>query len=60
MLWAVNTSWMVWNAHVLGLLGGATLVLYDGSGTLTYSGGARRNAGASTPGRGAMAAIFSP
>lgn len=29
--WAVNTSWMVWNAHVLALLGGATLVLYDGS-----------------------------
>ena len=30
-LWAVNTSWMVWNAHVLTLLGGATVVLYDGS-----------------------------
>lgn len=30
VLWAVNTSWMVWNAHVMGLLGGATLVLYDG------------------------------
>jgi acetoacetyl-CoA synthetase len=30
VLWAVNTSWMVWNAHVLGLLGGATVVLYDG------------------------------
>ncbi|HEY8358436.1 MAG TPA: acetoacetate--CoA ligase, partial [Ramlibacter sp.] len=33
VLWAVNTSWMVWNAHVLSLLGGATLVLYDGSVT---------------------------
>jgi acetoacetyl-CoA synthetase len=33
VLWAVNTSWMVWNAHVMGLLGGATLVLYDGSVT---------------------------
>lgn len=31
VLWAVNTSWMVWNAHILGLLGGATVVLYDGS-----------------------------
>ncbi len=31
ILWAVNTSWMVWNAHVMGLLGGATIVLYDGS-----------------------------
>jgi acetoacetyl-CoA synthetase len=30
VLWAVNTSWMVWNAHVLSLLGGATVVLYDG------------------------------
>ena len=30
-LWAVNTSWMVWNAHVLGLLAGAALVLYDGA-----------------------------
>ena len=30
VLWAVNTSWMVWNAHVTGLLGGATIVLYDG------------------------------
>ncbi len=30
VLWAVNTSWMVWNAHVMGLLGGATIVLYDG------------------------------
>jgi len=33
VLWAVNTSWMVWNAHVMGLLGGVTLVLYDGSVT---------------------------
>ncbi len=33
VFWAVNTSWMVWNAHVLGLLGGATLVLYDGAVT---------------------------
>lgn len=33
VLWAVNTSWMVWNAHVMGLLGGATVVLYDGSVT---------------------------
>lgn len=33
VLWAVNTSWMVWNAHIMGLLGGATLVLYDGSVT---------------------------
>lgn len=33
VLWAVNTSWMVWNAHILGLLGGATLVLYDGAVT---------------------------
>ena len=31
ILWAVNTSWMVWNAHVLSLLGGASIVLYDGS-----------------------------
>ena len=30
ILWAVNTSWMVWNAHVMGLLGGASIVLYDG------------------------------
>jgi hypothetical protein len=30
---------------------GTYLVLFDGSGTLTYSGGASRNAGASTPGR---------
>lgn len=33
ILWAVNTSWMVWNAHVMGLLGGACVVLYDGSVT---------------------------
>lgn len=33
VMWAVNTSWMVWNAHIMGLLGGATLVLYDGSVT---------------------------
>ncbi|MBL0420726.1 acetoacetate--CoA ligase [Ramlibacter sp. AW1] len=33
ILWAVNTSWMVWNAHVLGLLGGASIVLYDGAVT---------------------------
>lgn len=33
VLWAVNTSWMVWNAHIMSLLGGATLVLYDGSVT---------------------------
>jgi acetoacetyl-CoA synthetase len=33
VFWAVNTSWMVWNAHVMGLLGGATLVLYDGAVT---------------------------
>lgn len=33
VLWAVNTSWMVWNAHILSLLGGATVVLYDGSVT---------------------------
>ncbi len=33
VLWAVNTAWMVWNAHVMGLLGGATLVLYDGAVT---------------------------
>ncbi|WP_440533336.1 acetoacetate--CoA ligase [Variovorax sp. YR566] len=33
VFWAANTSWMVWNAHVLGLLGGATLVLYDGAVT---------------------------
>ncbi|SEB08864.1 acetoacetate--CoA ligase [Variovorax sp. YR216] len=33
ILWAVNTSWMVWNAHVMSLLGGATVVLYDGSVT---------------------------
>jgi acetoacetyl-CoA synthetase len=31
VLWAVNTSWMVWNAHVMGLLGGASIVLYDGN-----------------------------
>ena len=33
VLWAVNTSWMVGSAHVLGLLGGATPVLYDGAVT---------------------------
>ena len=33
VFWAVNTAWMVWNAHVMGLLGGATLVLYDGAVT---------------------------
>uniref|UniRef100_UPI00313D0ACE AMP-binding protein n=1 Tax=Hydrogenophaga sp. OTU3427 TaxID=3043856 RepID=UPI00313D0ACE len=33
ILWAVNTSWMVWNAHIMSLLGGATVVLYDGSVT---------------------------
>jgi acetoacetyl-CoA synthetase len=33
ILWAVNTSWMVWNAHVMSLLGGATIVLYDGAVT---------------------------
>ena len=33
VLWAVNTSWMVWNAHIMSLLGGATVVLYDGSVT---------------------------
>jgi acetoacetyl-CoA synthetase len=33
VFWAANTSWMVWNAHVMGLLGGATLVLYDGAVT---------------------------
>ena len=40
VLWAVNTSWMVWNAHVMGLLGGATIVLYDGSVTGAAGGGA--------------------
>lgn len=33
VLWAVNTSWMVWNAHIMTLMGGATVVLYDGSVT---------------------------
>ena len=33
ILWAVNTSWMVWNAHIMSLLGGATVVLYDGAVT---------------------------
>lgn len=33
LFWAVNTSWMVWNAHVICLLGGATVVLYDGAVT---------------------------
>ena len=33
VFWAVNTSWMVWNAHVLHLLGGATLVIQDGAVT---------------------------
>ena len=33
ILWASNTSWMVWNAHVMHLLVGATLVLFDGAVT---------------------------
>lgn len=31
VLWTSSTSWMVWNAHVLCLAVGASLVLYDGS-----------------------------
>jgi acetoacetyl-CoA synthetase len=31
VFWTSSTSWMVWNAHVCGLLVGATLVLFDGA-----------------------------
>jgi acetoacetyl-CoA synthetase len=31
VFWTSSTSWMVWNAHVITLLAGATLVLFDGS-----------------------------
>ena len=31
ILWASSTSWMVWNSHVMNLLIGATLVLFDGA-----------------------------
>ncbi|HKR49182.1 MAG TPA: acetoacetate--CoA ligase [Pseudonocardiaceae bacterium] len=30
-LWFTTTGWMMWNLLISGLLGGATLVLYDGS-----------------------------
>ena len=33
ILWASSTSWMVWNSHVMNLLTGATLVLFDGAVT---------------------------
>ena len=33
VFWTSSTSWMVWNAHVCGLLVGATLVLFDGAPT---------------------------
>jgi acetoacetyl-CoA synthetase len=33
VFWTSSTSWMVWNAHVLCLLAGATLVLFDGAPT---------------------------
>ena len=33
IFWASSTSWMVWNAHVMTLLVGATLVLFDGAVT---------------------------
>lgn len=33
VLWVSSTSWMVWNAHVMCLLAGATLVLVDGAPT---------------------------
>ena len=33
IFWASSTSWMVWNAHVMNLLVGATLVLFDGAVT---------------------------
>lgn len=33
--WTSSTSWIVWNAHVLSLLVGATLLLFDGSPTGT-------------------------
>ena len=31
VFWVSSTSWMIWNAHVLCLALGATLVLYDGA-----------------------------
>jgi acetoacetyl-CoA synthetase len=31
VLWISSTSWMIWNAHVLCLAVGATLVLYEGA-----------------------------
>lgn len=33
VFWMSSTSWMVWNAHILCLCLGATLVLFDGSPT---------------------------
>lgn len=33
VFWTVSTGWIVWNIHVMGLLSGATLLLYDGSAT---------------------------
>lgn len=33
VFWTSSTSWMVWNAHVVCLILGATLVLYDGAPT---------------------------
>lgn len=33
LFWISSTSWVVWNLHVLGLLCGATLCMYDGSPT---------------------------
>lgn len=33
VFWSSSTSWMIWNAHVLCLTAGATLVLFDGAPT---------------------------
>ncbi len=33
IFWTSSTSWMVWTAHVLSLLVGATIVLFDGAVT---------------------------
>lgn len=33
VFWSSSTSWVVWNVHLLNLLAGATLVLYDGAVT---------------------------
>jgi acetoacetyl-CoA synthetase len=32
-LWSASTGWIVWNGHVMGLLTGSTVCLYDGAVT---------------------------